>query len=270
MKRSLVAFILLILLCSHDLFLKPDQYYCDPHSINTLALFNGTFFTSENIITRDRIKDVQVVGPDYVFDKSLATWLDWDQKTLLKVETGQSGTYVAGISIHPRTLELSADEFDEYLEHDGVVDILKERKEAKHNAGNVMEQYAKHVKCIFQVGEKRTTDFNRVFNYPVEFVALTNPGNISTAGVMDVRLLRFGTPFPDQMVYLGVPQHDTPHQEDGHAHQEKSYRTDQNGMVRIHLDHPGEYYLRTIHMVKSHTDNIDYESNWATLSFEIR
>jgi len=270
MKRIIFLITLFILLSSHDLFLKPDRFFCDPDALNTVALFNGTYYTSENIIERNRMKDVQVIGPDFSFDPSNAIWMDWDHKTLLKLETGKPGTYVAAISILPRTLELTAEEFDAYLEHDGVLDILGERQKTGSKKEMIAEKYAKHVKTVFQVGEVRTSDYQEIFNYPVELVTVNNPYEIELPGKLEVQLLSHGKPLPDQLVYLGTADEGIHHHEDAGNHHEKQFRTDPSGMINIHLEHPGEYYIRTIHMVKSMDAGIDYISNWATLTFAVK
>jgi hypothetical protein len=270
MKRILILSSILLLLSSHDLYLKPEHYFCDPHSPITLALYNGTFFTSENIIARDRMRQVRIEGPGATFEQATASWRDHDQITFLDVQTARAGTYVAAISIFPRPLELTAEEFNEYLEHDGVLDVLKERQASGDDATNVRELYAKHVKTIFQVGSQRSTHYGTVFNDPVEFVPVTNPYELTLPADMEVRLLGNGRPLTGQLVYLGQGHHQGHHEENGHEHHDTQLRTDQNGMIEIRIDRPGTYYLRTIHMIKSRKDDFDYESNWATLTFEVR
>ena len=67
MKKFIVLWSVLILtssnLIAHDMFLKLRSYIVEPNTKVTLALYNGTFDKSENIITRDRMIDVSVVGP---------------------------------------------------------------------------------------------------------------------------------------------------------------------------------------------------------------
>ena len=47
-------------------------------------------------------------------------------------------------------------------------------------------------------------------------------------------------------------------------------RTDENGTFVIELDQAGMWYVATIDMVESEEENIDYVSNWATLTFEVK
>ena len=45
--------------------------------------------------------------------------------------------------------------------------------------------------------------------------------------------------------------------------------TDAEGVMLFELTHAGRWYLRLIHMVEVDEEGVDYESNWATLTFEV-
>ena len=51
---------------------------------------------------------------------------------------------------------------------------------------------------------------------------------------------------------------------------EKSIRTDRNGVIKIKLDEAGNGYAKFINMVKIDDPKLNYESKWATLTFEIK
>lgn len=148
MKKILVLITFYVLLCSHELFLKTDSYYIETHESSELYLFNGTFDNSENIITRDRIGKAKIVGPDYNFIPSKDDFCDKENITFLKFKTGNKGTYVAGISTLPRTIELNAADFQEYLEHEGLVDIIAMREKMGISDSSAREKYSKHVKAL--------------------------------------------------------------------------------------------------------------------------
>ena len=67
MKKLTLLLSVLVLassnLFAHDMFLKLRSYIVEPNTKVTVALYNGTFDKSENVITRDRMIDVSVVGP---------------------------------------------------------------------------------------------------------------------------------------------------------------------------------------------------------------
>ena len=55
-------------------------------------------------------------------------WRDEGTVTFLDFQSGAPGTYVVGVSTAPRMIELTAEEFNDYLEHDGVLDVLEARR----------------------------------------------------------------------------------------------------------------------------------------------
>ena len=80
-RRILFSFVALSLaitatLTAHTMFLKLETFYLEPHSTNVVQLINGDFDKSENAITRDRMLDVSVVGPDGTTQPPGDAWAD--------------------------------------------------------------------------------------------------------------------------------------------------------------------------------------------------
>ena len=50
---------------------------------------------------------------------------------------------------------------------------------------------------------------------------------------------------------------------------QRSLRTDQAGEGKLVVG-VGQWYVKFIHMARIASDSIDYESKWASLTFEIR
>lgn len=47
-------------------------------------------------------------------------------------------------------------------------------------------------------------------------------------------------------------------------------RSDAHGIARFKLMAAGKWYVKMIHMIATNEPGINYESKWATLTFEIR
>lgn len=256
---------IIMLFCSHELFLKTDSHFLKPNTAGLLYLFNGTFDTSENEITRDRIEGAKILGPGFAFYPSDDDYYDENNITYLKYTTGPSGTYVAGISTLPRVLEMDAKAFNEYLEHEGLENTIVERKAMKITNMGAKERYSKHVKALLQVGDYSSIDFMKPLNYPIEFVPLNNPFEIKLGESVAFKLLRDGKPLANHIVHYSTSR---PHV-DAHEN-EISTKTNANGIVVMKPTQVGKWYVATIHMEKKTGDVVDYESNWATLTFEIK
>jgi len=283
-----------------------DTYFLQPNQEGTLSLYNGTFEKSENVIDRDRMLDASIVGHGKKAAINPAQWKDQDTTiTQLTFNTGASGTYVAGVSTKARNIELTGEKFNSYLEHDGVLDMLEQRKKDNTLDQDAVESYAKHVKTIYQVGDIKTNDWNTVLGYPIEFVPQANPYDKYSGEKLDVQLLLDGKPLPNQLVYADFIQsadghahsdhshehehdgqahsHDDTHADDGHSHSHadgtaeahthtsgQQLRTNAQGIVTVDLPEDGIYYTRAIYMTEAtDSDELTHRSTWATLSFEV-
>lgn len=264
-STTLILAILFFTLSSHELFLKSDSYFFNEFSESELYLFNGTFDQSENIITRDRIINPLIIGPDYNVKPATADFYDKGKATYLKFKTGSPGTYVAGISTNPSAIELNGEDFSAYLEHEGLTEIIMDRKNKGINQKPANEKYAKHVKAILQVDENRTDHFSAELHYPIEFIPLKNPYTLSIGDEMSFRLLYLGKPLGNQTVHVSSRKNMTIK-----VGQENSLKTNNKGEVSFRIDNEGQWYIATIHMLESKEENFDYESNWATLTFEVK
>lgn len=283
-----------------------ETYFLQPNQEAVLSLYNGTFDKSENIITRDRMLDASIVSSGNRVPIDSAQWQDKDSTiTQLNFKTDAPGTYLAGVSTKARNIELSAEKFNDYLKHDGVLDMLEYRKAKGLLEQDAVESYQKHVKAIYQVGELKTNDWNVVLNYPIEFVPLTNPYEKYSGDDLGVRLLSDGKPLAGQLVFAdyipnahsykhGEDKHGHDHGEGGHsleadhhgdAHGHKhdsetdpghthtggqQLRTNREGLVTVDLPEDGVYYLRTIQMnIVENDELLTHRSKWATLTFEV-
>ncbi len=225
MKKYTLLLLALVLFCSHDMYLKFDTFFLQPNTDVTLKLFNGTFEKSDNVIDRNRMTDVSLVGGGQHLHPDTTQWSEKDSMTLLSFRTGQPGTYVAGLSTRARSIELAAEDFNNYLEHDGVLDMLASRKEKDILDQDAIEKYSKHVKAIFQVGDARTNDWQTVLGYPIEFVPQSNPYHLHDGEPLKVQLLRDGKPLANQLVYANsvATVHSQEHEHvDGTAHSHES------------------------------------------------
>lgn len=261
MKKLLVVFA--FLLCSsHELFLKSDTYFLDPDTTTELYLYNGTFTESENGITSDRIINPLVLGPNLRYQPQQSTFSIEEKITRFPFTSKESGTYTVGVSTLPRTLELSAEDFKDYLEHEGLSQVITAREQQGIADLPAKERYSKHVKALYQVGDERS-DVSEPLGYPIEFLPIDNPYTIPESGELRFQLLRDGKPLAGQTVHYSCLSN-------GKLAPEQSKMTNKKGEVTIAVDQPGVWYLASIHMEALEEDEVDYESNWTTLTFEVR
>ncbi len=254
----------------HDLFLRPRDFVVRVGAVISVRVLNGTFTTSESAVTSDRLRDLGVAGPAGVAQLDRATWTATGKESGWRVPTSAAGTYLLGASLAPRSIRLTAAQFNGYLREEGLVDVIAERR-----AGGTLEQpaherYGKHVKALVRAtsddmpAAAADTAFRHAFGYPAELVALDDPYRLRSGGLLRVRALVDGAPVANQVVLAGGR---TP---SGARRPLRTMRTDAGGVAVVRLDARGTWYLSFIRMVPvpaASGDSVNYESKWATLTF---
>ncbi|MBA3341523.1 MAG: DUF4198 domain-containing protein [Gemmatimonadaceae bacterium] len=270
MQRRLAILILLVLagataLQAHDLFLRLDSFFVEPGSSARIRVLNGTFSKSENSVARDRLIDLTLLGPQGRTHPDTTMWSATGDTSVLTVSPPTAGTYVVGASLKPREITLVAKDFNQYLADDGIPDVLAARRRDGELMKDASERYSKHVKAIIQAGAARTSGLDTELGYPAELVPLTNPYDTQSGGWLRVRAMVDGKAVPNQLLVTGGR---TPR---GTRFTERRMRTDTNGVARVRITQKGQWYVKFIHMVPVTGDpKLDYESKWATLTFQVR
>jgi hypothetical protein len=266
--RAVIALVMMSLvagsLAAHDLFLKLTTYFLPARKPVDALLLNGTFTRSENRVERDRVADFSLVGPGGRMAQDTMGFVPRGDTTRVRFTTGAPGTHVVGISIKPRELDLKGADFNAYLKEEGITDMLAERTRTGTLNEPARERYAKHVKAIFQVGGEITDQYATVLGYPAEIVPLENPYRLNVGGSLRVRCLVHGISVQGITVLAGglTPQ--------GRIIRQTGVTTDASGTASIAITSPGRWYVKFISMKRTTEGNLTHESQWATLTFEVR
>ena len=261
---ALLAVVLGLTASAHDLFLKLDSYFLQPRARATVRLLNGTFQKSDGTVAHERFRHVSLVAPELGSPiGELISWRDEGKTTVMEVQTGVPGTYLVGVSTRPKEISLKAADFNDYLSHDGLPDTLAARTKDRELNKDVRERYSKHVRAIFQVGDKLTDDYKKSLNHPVELLPQQNPYSLKVGDAITVLCTLDGRPIRNQFVLAGWESRD------GKLHT-VSTRSDSKGLARIKLRWAGKWYVKFIHMTPLTEPDLNYESKWASLTFEIK
>jgi uncharacterized GH25 family protein len=248
---------------AHDLFLKPTRYFAPENAEVRVRVLNGTFTRSENSIARNRLADASVVTPVRRIALDTAEWSVAGDTSTFHIHTRGAGTYVIGVSTRPTVFDLTADEFNLYLKEDGIPDVLEARQKAGEMGKGAKERYHKHVKSMVQVGTARSDHYATVLGYPAEIVPMENPYALSSGSTLRVKTLVDGKPAANQYVLYGGVTPDEANVEP------KSVRSNAEGVATIPLT-AGTWYIKFINMTRVRGDSADYESKWASLTFQVR
>lgn len=248
---------------AHDLFLRLESYFVPANSPVVIRVLNGTFAKSEGTVQRNRLREITLAaaGTRQLLDTT--AWSDTSKTTsTLSLQTTDPGTYVIGASTKPRLIALTGKDFNAYLKEDGLPDVLAARGRSGQLGKPARERYHKHVKAIVQVGETRTEDYRVEFGYPAELIPLSNPYASHVGQMLVFRCLVDGAPARRQYVMAGYDAGSGKVAAHG-------YRADSAGVVRVPITRRGKWYVKFIRM-EPVQDSVDYESKWASLTFEVR
>jgi len=269
MKTKIIFFAMAVVLTAmsvfaHDLFLKPTSYFVKVNEKITISVMNGTFQASEGAVTFVRLTDVSVIAPSGRRSNPAETDFTKNETTaFLNLVPTEAGTHVAGLSTMWRENGLPAKEFNDYLPAEGIPDILENRKRDGELDKDARYRYSKYVKTIFQAGNKATDNYNTILGYAVEMVPQQNPYKLKKGSSLDILCLKDGKPLAGQIVTTG-------YEAGGKMLGETSARTNEDGMLKVKLTGAGRWYAKFINMVKIDDPKLNYESKWATLTFEIK
>lgn len=253
---------------AHELFLKPDNYFLQPHSNESLRLVNGTFDKSLNFVSRERMQAVSIAAEGKVRHPSAADWHDADASSYLAFSTGNAGTYVAGVSTRPSLKTLPAEDFRGFLKLYGALDSLASfDSDSKLSA--VRQRSSKHVKAVIQVGNAHSPDYSRRLGYPVEIILRNNPYELKLDDELSFQVLHNGTAVANQLVYAS---HAGFHEDDAAEKRlnAQKLRTDHNGVASFKVGKNSAWYIALIHAQPAKDAEADYDVNWSTLTFEMR
>lgn len=271
MKRKIFGLLLLCALLAvvpafaHDLFLKPDSFFVKVNRKVSISVMNGTFQRSEGAVSFARLTDASVVAPSGARVNQKETDFTKNETTafLNLAPMAEAGNYVVGLSTTWRENSLKAAEFNEYLTLEGIPDILENRKHDGELEIDGRYRYSKYVKTILQVGGKQTDNYKIVIGYAVEMIPQANPYKLKKGDSIEILCLKDGKPLVGQTVLTGYESGEK-------LAAEKSVRSDEKGIFKIKLDSAGKWYAKFINMVKIDDPKLNYESKWATLTFEIK
>ncbi len=267
MNRPILILVLLALAApaasAHDLFLKPSAFRTHAGATVSVEVMNGSYLASENAVSPDRIAALVVSGPGGARPAATDGWTAEEPTSRFPLPLPAPGTWTVGLSTKTRLIELSAEDFNDYLDHDGIPDVLEARRRTGEMERPARERYSKHVKAVVRAGSEGSKGWETALGFPAEIVPLTDPTALSAGGEIAVRCLVRGKPATNLWVLAGGVA-------DGKPREERGARTDGAGIVRFRLDAPGPWYVKFIHMERASEPDLDYESLWATLAFEVR
>lgn len=182
----------------------------------------------------------------------------------------RAGVAVLWLELRPRDLALAPAQVDEYLAEIGAPDSVRRaylaQPVAPGGARRWRERYTKHAKAIVRVASPQRpapaadSSWREPVGAALELVPDVDPTALRAGDTLRVRLLRAGAPAPFASVGFAGPAAGRP----------QLGRTDAAGRASFHLPRPGRWLLRATALRRAATPELDWESEFATMTGSAR
>ena len=249
----------------HDLWVMAGQYHLVPFETTRVFINSGDHFPeSLSLLGQHRVTALTLYGPAGA--APISEFRVEGKSLSFEISPTTAGSHIVALSTRSRRVRLKAEEFNDYLDDNGLVSILATREELGESEEPALERYAKWAKALIDVGELEADEEEPAWSKPVghtiEIVPDENPNEVAAGGSFGLRVLYEGKPLAGATVAGGKA---------GGAAGEILTTTDDVGHASVTILSTGRWYLRAIHMTGDEDDpEVRWESFWCTLTFEVR
>jgi uncharacterized GH25 family protein len=160
-------------------------------------------------------------------------------------------------AINPaKTENMKPASFTDYLKEESLTHVIEARAKAGETDTPGREKYSMYLKSIVLAGQPND-GYKKVVGLPIELVPEKDPYQIKKGESLPVRVLFKGAPAKNLEIFATS------------AGKAKNVgKTDNNGRINVPVT-TGTWRLHTILMERVTLPDADWESFWATITFEI-
>ena len=254
---------------AHDFWIEPGTFYPPSSTEVPVTLRVGEDFRGTSVpYWPQRIVDFSIVSA--AGRALVAGSFGDDPAGKLVFET--PGLRLIGYHSARSFVELDPEPFEAYLQAEGLEHIRDMRRERGENQLKGREYYSRCSKALLEVGfvpgstRRAASDhtvYDRELGYPLELILRANPHDLAPSDPLPVMVHYLGRPLAGALVVAFTA--DKPIQK----HQARS---GPDGRVTVTLDRTGRWLIKTVHMIEvpDADPKADWESFWASLTFELR
>lgn len=253
--QKLLPLLIISSLYGHDLYLMPQKFRPAKGETILLSVHTGDSFPmSEQPVDPARLTAFPAL-PE-------SSWRMLNKATHATV-TAQDGSQYFAVQSKARFLEMEPAKFDDYLKEEGLTAQLALRKEKNEANSKSREMYAKFAKTYVVAGNPNAT-FSKPLGLKIEIVPLADPAGLKPGARLPVQLLYKGKPLADVQMEIATSTGPTKK-----AILQIAGRTNREGKLDIAIPSAGKIRLHAVAMDRVSEPTHDWESNWASLTFEV-
>jgi iron complex outermembrane receptor protein len=241
----------------HDTFIMPDKFRVSSGETLKIGFHSSDAFPESSSLPR-RLQNAFL----HVAAKTVAISLSEDGKRMVgSVTVPNTGHIIATVVNAAATTTMKPDEFLEYIKEEGLNHVIESRARGGEADKPARERYTMYAKSIFLAGLPNDA-YKHVVGLPIEIVPEKDPYGLKNGESLPVRVLFQGAPASGLEVMAASTGSAT-------AKNHSIGRTDAQGRIDVPVT-SGQWRLHTIRMERSTNPDAEWESFWATLTFEIR
>jgi uncharacterized GH25 family protein len=255
----LLLFLFAATALAHDTFLLPERFSAPAGTTVALDLTSGMGFPFlDTAIKPERVAFARgrIAGKTFEikdFDPA-------EHSLRFHARFSKPGVATVGVDLKPRTLNLELDKVQEYFDEIDPPDEVKKHWATMPEPKRWRESYVKHSKTVVRVGNFEKDDsWAAPLGMALEIVPETDPTALKPGDEFAVHVLKDGKPFPG--FSLGIIREE--------MFRGEFKKTDANGRVVFKLDKVGRWLLRGTDLRPSSKPNLEWESNFTTLTIEV-
>lgn len=252
--------LLISALCCNSAFAH-DTWLLPLRDAGTTVAFEFTsgmdFPNADYAIKPDRIatRGCRVAGTKCV----LVTGKSGEHALSLSAKMDRAAAGVIWIDSAPKTLSLDADKVDEYLAEIDPPASVRAAYMAQAEPRLWRETYVKHAKTFTGSAGATPTAWSKLVGSELEITPAAD-SILSKGSDARFQVLSGGKPLTDFAIGMVGGKNATP----------RLLRTDGNGEIEVKIDGAGYWLLRVTQLTPATSKDIDWDSHFATLSFDVR
>jgi uncharacterized GH25 family protein len=183
-----------------------------------------------------------------------------DGKRLVASTVVPTSSHIIVTALNPPAVEqMKPDSFEKYLEEEGLGHIVRARAARGESGAPGRERYSMYAKAVLATGTPGD-GYRSVAGLALEIIPEKDPYRLQSGEMLPVRVLFRGKPAADLQLTAASTAEGFKTRVVG--------TTDAEGRVTVPVSR-GQWRLHTILMERVTEAEIDWESTWTTLTFEV-
>ncbi|HEY1337738.1 MAG TPA: DUF4198 domain-containing protein [Bryobacteraceae bacterium] len=254
--RPVLILLAAVPLFAHDMWIEPTTFFPAAGQIVGAKLLVGQDLLGDPLPRQTSLVKEFVVE-DAEGRKPLVGRDGSDPAGYLRVAS--PGLLVVGYFSNPSAVELPADKFNQYLKDEGLDAVAAQRARSNQSGAKARELFSRCAKSLLLSGSPAAKQADRQLGFTLELVAERNPYSMHPGEQLPLRLTYHDRPLAGALVVAM------------NRAERVSARTDAEGRVRLPLRSGGMWMIKAVHMIPAPAgSNADWQSYWASLTFEVR